>query len=381
MLITNARIITPAGEMRWMSIRNGIISALGMGEPQVTSDTQIIDAQGMTVLPGFIDVHFHGAAGHDVMDATPEALEGMAVFSAQHGVTGFLATTLTNPREALTGALENVRACVKRPVKGARLLGARLEGPYLNVEKCGAQNPEYIRTAAPDEALAFLDLGVLRMVDVAPEIAQNEWLLDECVRRGITVSIAHTSATAADVVRAAARGATQSTHTFNAQTPLHHREPGVVGAVLALPEIRCELIADGVHVHPLAMRIVWMCKKPDRLILISDAVRAAGMPDGEYSFDERKVLLKDGAVRLPDGTLAGSCLTMDRALRMLMGVTGEPIESLWQTASLNPARALGIADRKGSLEVGKDADLTVVTGDLNVHLTMVEGQIVYRIDS
>ncbi|MBK8025702.1 MAG: N-acetylglucosamine-6-phosphate deacetylase [Chloroflexi bacterium] len=378
MLITNARVITPQGEMRWISTRDSIISGMGMGEPQIAPDTEVYDAAGRTVLPGFIDVHFHGAAGHDVMDATPEALEGMAMFSAEHGVTGFLATTLTNPREALIAALENVRSYATQPRKGARLLGARLEGPYLNVEKAGAQNPQYIRTASRDEALAFLDLGVLRIVDVAPEIAENQWLIEACTSRGITVSIAHTSAKAAEVVAAAEMGVTQSTHTFNAQTPLHHREPGVVGAVLALPEIRCELIADGVHVHPLAMRIAWACKKPDGLMLITDAVRAAGMRDGQYSFDERTVMLADGAVRLPDGTLAGSSLTMDRALRTFMAATGESLEAVWQTTSLTPARAIGLADRKGSLEPGKDADLVVLDETLSVQMTMVEGQIVFQ---
>lgn len=378
MLITNARIITPTGIMRWLSYKDGVITGMGMGEPLVTPDTNILDVDDMTILPGFIDLHFHGAAGHDVMDATPEALHGMARFAAVHGVTGFLATTLTNPRDALTAALVNVRDCLDKPVDGAKLLGARLEGPYLNVEKCGAQNPHYIRPPEHNEAIPFLDLNVLRIVDLAPEIEDTEWLLKECVRRGVTVSIAHTSATAAQVVRAVERGATQSTHTFNAQTPLHHREPGVVGAVLALPQVRCELIADNVHVHPMAMKIAWACKKPDGLILVSDAVRAAGMPDGEYSFDERTVVLRDGAVRLPDGTLAGSSLTMERALKNLIAATGETLESVWQCASLTPARAIGIDDRKGSIEVGKSADLVILDEQLDVQLTIVEGHIVYR---
>lgn len=378
MLITNARILTPHGVMRWLSISDGKIVDMGAGDHPAVANSETFDAGGMTVLPGFIDVHFHGAAGHDVMDATPEALYGMAQFSARHGVTGFLATTLTNPRDALTRALENVRDCMGKPTGGAKLLGARLEGPYLNVEKCGAQNPEYIRVPEREEAITFLDLGVLRIVDVAPEIPETAWLIDECVRRGIAVSIAHTSAKADDVVRAVERGVRQSTHTYNAQTPLHHREPGVVGAVLALPDVRCELIADGIHVHPMPMRIAWACKKPDALILITDAVRAAGMPDGMYNFDERSVMLRDGAVRLPDGTLAGSALTMDRAIRTFMAATGEPLDAIWQTASLNPARAIGIDQLKGSIEVGKDADLVMLNESLEVMLTMVEGQVVFH---
>lgn len=380
MLITNARILTPAGPMRWLLIDQGVIAAVGDGPPPASADA--IDAASLTMLPGFIDVHFHGAAGHDVMDATPEALHGMARFAATHGVTGFLATTLTNPRAALAAALENVRATMSQPIPGgAQLLGARLEGPYLNAEKCGAQNPEYIRTADRDEALAFLDLGVLRIVDIAPEIAANTWLIDECVRRGISVSIAHTSATAAQAQAAFARGISQSTHTYNAQTPLHHREPGVVGAALATPGIRCELIADGVHVHPLALRIAWLCKGPDEIMLITDAVRAAGMPDGSYRFDAREVLLKDGAVRLADGTLAGSSLTFDRALRTFMQATGAPLEAAWRCASLTPARALGLADRLGSIEVGKQADLVLLDDALDVAMTFVRGEVVFSRDA
>ncbi|MDZ4769073.1 MAG: N-acetylglucosamine-6-phosphate deacetylase [Chloroflexota bacterium] len=382
MLIIDGRFLTPHGVMRWVSVRDGVIAGMGAGEPLVSADTPILAAGGATIVPGFIDLHIHGAAGHDVMDATPDALHGIARFLAAHGVTSFVATTLTNPRDALQRALDNVRAYRDSPRSGgATLLGARLEGPYLNVEKCGAQNPAFIRTADPDEAIAFLDIGVLRIVDIAPEIAANSWLIDECVRRGITVSMAHTSATADQVMAAIARGASQSTHTYNAQTPLHHREPGVVGAVLATPAVRCELIADGVHVHPLAMRIAWMCKGADGLILISDAVRAAGMPDGEYQFDDRAVVLHDGAVRLTDGTLAGSTLTMDRALRSLIAVTGEPLDALWRTTSLTPARAIGIEARKGSIEVGKDADLVFLDEMHTVALTMIAGEVVYRRDS
>jgi N-acetylglucosamine-6-phosphate deacetylase len=173
-------------------------------------------------------------------------------------------------------------------------------------------------------------------------------------------------------------GLRQTTHTGNAMTGLHHREPGTLGAALTLPEISAELIADNIHIHPAVMQIIYRCKGADGLILISDAIRGAGMPDGEYSIDERTVTIKDGIVKLPDGTLAGSTLTMERALRNLSAATGEPLEHLWKTSSLNAARAIGVSGQKGSLESGKDADLVLVDDAVNVLLTVAEGRVVYR---
>lgn len=198
------------------------------------------------------------------------------------------------------------------------------------------------------------------------------------MRRGVTVSLAHTSATYQQVVEAAALGLSHATHTYNAMTGLNHREPGTLGAVMTLHDIYCELIADNIHVHPAAMRILFAAKGPDRIVLITDSVRSAGMPEGQYQIDERTVMVKDGAVRLPDGTLAGSTLTMDRALRNFMQATGQPLENIWQVSSLNAARSLHMAAQKGSLEVGKDADFILVDQQINVHLTVAEGRVVHR---
>jgi N-acetylglucosamine-6-phosphate deacetylase len=258
------------------------------------------------------------------------------------------------------------------------MLGAHVEGPYLNPAKFGAQNLAEIRRADREEATAWLDLDVVRLISIAPEYAENLWLIEACQQRGVTVSVAHTAATYDDIQRAVDLGLTHSTHTFNAQTPLNHRDPGVVGAVLDNPKIRCELIADNIHVHPAAMRLLWKLKGRDGVILISDAVLPAGMPDGTYQLDAREVMVKEGAVRLPDGTLAGSTLTLDRALANFKAATGESLESLWPCVSLNAARAIGLAHRKGSLELGKDADFVLLDGALNVLLTVAEGRIVYQ---
>jgi N-acetylglucosamine-6-phosphate deacetylase len=379
LLIINANVITPTIILKhgWVFCADGHIAGVGSGLPPRERDLQVVDAGGRTIMPGFIDVHVHGGMGHDTMDASRESLEAMARYYASHGVTGFLATTWTDSHERVTAALHAAREHVGHMPDGAALLGVHLEGPYLNPARCGAQNLDEIRRATQDEALPWLDLGVIRLVSVAPEYPENHWLISECVRRGIAVSVAHTAATYADMQQAIRLGVTHSTHTFNAMTPLSHREPGVVGAVLDAPTVRCEVIADNIHVHPAAMNILWKTKGKHGVILVSDAVVAAGMPDGTYQIDSRDVMVKDGAVRLPDGTLAGSTLTLDRALKHFMAATGEPLTAVWQTVTLNPARAVGLGDRKGTIETGKDADLVLLDDACDVALTVVGGRIVY----
>ncbi len=380
LLLTNAELVIPAARIPrgWLLAREGKIAALGWGDAPENIDAEMHDAGGKTVLPGFIDIHVHGGAGSEAMDATRDALETMAHFYAQHGVTAFLATTWTDARANVQAALECIAAATGRQPDGATMLGAHIEGPYLNPARCGAQSTTYIRRAERDEALAFLDTGCVKLMALAPEYTENHWLIRECVRRGITVSAAHTAATYEQMRAAVEMGLRQTTHTGNAMTGLHHREPGTLGAALTFPEIRAELIADNIHIHPAVMQIIYRCKGADGLILISDAIRGAGMPDGEYSIDERTVTIKDGTVKLPDGTLAGSTLTMERALRNLIAATGETLENLWQTSSLNAARAIGVSAQKGSLEAGKDADFVLVDDSINVLLTVAEGRIVYR---
>lgn len=379
LLIHNARLMTPEGmERGWLLVEGRSIARLGEGGPPDGGPAERIDAGGRILLPGFLDVHVHGAAGYETMDANPEGLRAMARFFARHGVTGFFPTTWTAPRTQIAAALQAVHGMAGAPPDGAVILGVHLEGPYLNAEKCGAQTPQEIRRADREEALSFLDSGVIRLLSLAPEFSENRWLIAECVRRGITVSAAHTAATYRQVADAVALGLSHATHTYNAMTGFSHQEPGALGAVLLLPEIFCELIADNVHVHPAAMDLLYRVKGPDRVILVTDSVRCTGLPEGEYSLGGHSVSLKEGAVRLPDGALAGSVLTMDRALRNFLAATGQPLEKVWPASSLNAARSLRLSDRKGSLEAGKDADLVLVDEEITVHLTVVEGQVVYR---
>jgi N-acetylglucosamine-6-phosphate deacetylase len=382
LLIHNARLFTPppTGLPGWLLAENGLIRAIGFGKtPDFSSDDslQSLNAQGQMLLPGFIDLHVHGAMGHEIMDASATGLEEMARFYAAHGVTSFLATTWTAGREALVKALDLAEEMHGRIQGGATLLGVHLEGPYLNPARCGAQDINHIRRAEKEEAMQFLDSGVIRLLALAPEFDENLWLIDECVRRGITVSAAHTAANYEQMQRAVEHGVTQLTHSYNAMQGLGHRELGTIGAAMALPQVQCELIADNIHVHPAAQKILVDVKTPTGVILVTDAVRAAGLPEGEYMLDERSIHIRDGAVRLPDGTLAGSVLTMERALQNICATTGHPVAEMWVTSSLNAARAIGASAQKGSLEVGKHADLVVLDESFHVNLTVIEGEVVF----
>ena len=325
LLIANVEIITSTAHWRrgWLLCHDGRIDRMNDGDMPSFDGVETIDADGLILLPGFIDVHVHGGMGHEVMDAQPETLSHLAKFYAEHGCTSFLATTWTDTRERISVALQNIATHNGAQSSGATILGAHIEGPYLNPDKCGAQNTEYIRRAQPDEALEFLDTGVIRLLALAPEYDENHWLIHECVRRGITVSAAHTAATYDQIRAAVAMGMKQTTHTFNAMTGLHHREPGTLGAALTMPEIRCELIADNIHVHPGAMNLLYHAKGAEGVILITDAVRGAGMPNGEYPIDDRVTIVRDGAVCLPDERLRVArsrwrrhCLTLYRQQRV-----------------------------------------------------------------
>jgi len=382
-IIKSARIVAEADccDRAWLRVENGKIAAIAPGDAPELPEANIIDANGATLLPGFIDIHAHGGGGFDVMDGEADSLAGMARFFARGGVTSFLATTWTDSSERIQRALQAVATAREMRGAGARLLGAHLEGPYLNAEKCGAQHSAYIRRADPAEALPWLDLNVIRLLSLAPEFSQNHWLITEAVSRGLKVSVAHSNASFGQILSARDLGLSHATHAFNAMSPLHHREPGVVGAVLGLDDINCELICDLEHVHPAAIEILWRCKGFDRLFLITASAKLAGLPAGIFQFSHQEVEKKGGSVRIcADGTLAGTTLTMNAALRNLMSVTKLPVEALWRTASLNAARAIGVADRKGSIALGKDADLVLVDDKLNVRMTIVEGKIEYARD-
>jgi N-acetylglucosamine-6-phosphate deacetylase len=384
LLITGARVLTPNGEWPrgWILAEGRRIAAMGQGEPPPGTDAgaDVLAADGLVAMPGFIDLHVHGAVGVDVMDADRDGLARMARFLAGHGVTAWLPATMTATGPDTERALAAARAVAGPVDGGATILGAYLEGPYLNRARAGAQDPDLIRPAGRAEATRLLDLGIIRVLVIAPEVEENRWLVTEAVARGLTVSAGHTDATYEQALQAVKDGVRHVTHAFNAMRPLGHREPGMLGAALVLPELHCELIADNVHVHPAAMRLLVQAKGPGGVVLVSDAMPATGLPEGAYTIGNRPAFSVNGAVRLADGTLAGSVLTLDRALHNLQAATGRPLAELWPAASRNAARAVGLDDRKGTLEPGKDADLVLLDPSLQVVVTVVEGALVYAGD-
>jgi N-acetylglucosamine-6-phosphate deacetylase len=383
LLLRNGRLAGPDGvvERGWLAVADGRIEALGSGEPEpaLFDHREVLDAGGGPVLPGFIDVHVHGAVGHEVMDATPAGLADMSAFFARHGVTSFLATTWTAGRSETLAALASVAEASAAPLPGAQLLGAHMEGPYLSRARCGAQDPRFVRPPDLDEARRFFDAGPVRLMTLAPELARAHELVDLCLESGVRASVGHTEASYEQVLEAAGWGVRHLTHTFNAMPPLHHRAPGPAGAAIMLPELLAEIIADNAHVHPALLRTFLRAKGTEGLVLITDALRPTGLGDDvEVMIGGRPARVEDGLVRLADGTAAGSVLTMDRALRNLAAADGRPVEALWRTASRNAAIAAGVEDRKGLLAPGFDADLVVLDGSGEVRLTIVAGRTVHR---
>ena len=378
-VLHNAAVYSGAGLLRgWLLVRGQEIAEVGQGEPPHLPQAQSIDLEGCVLAPGLIDLHAHGALGYDVMDATPEALRAVARFYARHGVTSFLATTVTASLDDILAALRNVARVMQEGTGGAALLGAHVEGPFLDVERRGAQDAEHIQPATPAACQALFETGVVRLLALAPEYPSNRDTIHWAVTHDATVAIGHTRASYEDVCRAVELGATQVTHLFNGMEPLHHRRPGAVGAALSLDRLRCELIADGVHVHPAVLKLAVRAKGAAGILLITDSMRGTGMADGQYSLGNKVVEVREGIARNSAGALAGSTLTLERAVANMMAVAEMPLAQVLPMATLNPAQALGLEERKGSIAVGKDADLVAFDDRLNVRLTMVQGQIVHR---
>lgn len=334
--------------------------------------------EGAVVLPGFIDPHIHGAGGADAMDGTAAALATISETVAREGTTSFLATTMTESGEAILRALTAVRDCRETP--GARLLGVHLEGPFISETYAGAQPREYI--AAPDidvfDRYQAASGGRIRIVTVAPEVPGADALIRHLAETGVVPSVGHSAAGVADVRRAIACGARSVTHTYNAQSPFRHREIGVAGSALLYDELNCELIGDGIHVSPEAIRLLVKNKPRGKMTLITDAMRAKGCPDGVSELGGQTVYVKNGEARLADGTLAGSVLRMNDAVRRMVQVIGLPLTDAVDMATKNTAALLGISDSCGEIACGKRADFTVLDPDFGVLLTVVGGREVYR---
>lgn len=334
-----------------------------------------LDMPRALIAPGFVDVHIHGIAGSDTMNGEAH-VRRMAKSVAKHGVTAFLPTTMAASMEDTRAALEGVAGAMKSE-EGARVLGCHMEGPFLNAKRCGAQPPQFI----VDPSLGLYQkitsgLGdVVKLITLAPEQEGALSLIDS-LRGKVALSAGHTDAACELMHDAAARGLSQITHMFNGMNALSHRAPGVPGAALSDERLSLQLIADLLHLHPDALALCHKAKGAAGCILITDAMEATDMPDGEYALGANRVFVKDGAARLAEGNLAGSTLTMERAVRNMVERVGVPLEAALQMASLNPARSIGCEG--GLIRPGARADLVLMNGGFDVLLTLVAGKTQYR---
>lgn len=333
------------------------------------------------VVPGFIDQHIHGAAGSDAMDGTVEDLSKIACALAKEGTTAFLATTMTQSVENIDKALGSVKEYIESdPSEGALVLGVHLEGPFISKDFIGAQPLEYVAEPSVDVFKHYESVSGnhIKLVSMAVEVEGADKLINYLASRGIVASIGHSNAKYADVDAAIKAGASNVTHTYNAQKPIHHREVGTVGSAMLFDELNCEAICDGIHLSAPAVRLLWKNKPADKFTLITDAMRAKHMPDGVSELGGQVVIVKNGEARLENGTLAGSVLTMNKAVSNTMKFLGTDLATTIKYATINPAKNLGVADQMGSIAVGKLANLVVVDKDINVYQTIRNGLVIYN---
>jgi N-acetylglucosamine-6-phosphate deacetylase len=364
-----------------LTIESGRIAAItprAAGQPQGTHHFP-----AATLAPAFFDVHIHGAAGHDVMEATPEALGTIGRFLASRGTGSFLATTVTAPLDMTLKALDGLAKLIDHPEsidagnRAAQPIGIHLEGPFLSHAKCGVQPKEYL--LEPD--IATFDRlfeaagGHARLMTLAPELPGAAELAAHATKRGVRISVGHSNATAQETRAAIAAGAVSATHTFNAMRALDHREPGILGTVLTTDSLFAELICDGIHTSAEIVNLWWRAKSPKRGILITDAMSAAGMPDGEYHLGGFAVQVANGRA-MARGVLAGSVLTLDRALENFEQFTAAPLEDALQLLTVNPAAMTGFSDRAGKLEVGSEANLVAVDAQGKLVASIRHGELV-----
>ena len=334
---------------------------------------EVIDAKGHYVSAGFIDLHIHGSGGVDVMDATPQALETLSSTLLQTGTTSFLATTMTMSPQDIDNALKNIQEH-KSTVSGATILGIHLEGPFINTEKHGAQDREYVQS--PHMALIKKYMQEVKMITLAPEVEGAEGFIKHLAKEypHIILSIGHSNASFEECKESFSWGISHATHLFNAMNPYHHRKPGIVGAVFD-SEVSCDIIADLVHTHPSVLELVQQVKK-EKLILITDAMRAGCMKCGTYDLGGRRVEVADGKAELEDGTLAGSVLKMNEALLNMRRHTSMTNVELVNSVTKIPAQKLGV--RKGELREGYDADIVIFDENFSIISTIIAGEVKYK---
>jgi len=383
---TAGRLLTPTEvvEHPLVLVEQGRVLELSARDSrQVPAGVSVSDFGDGVMAPGYVDLHIHGSGGYDVMDDTPEALPAIEQLLARHGVTSYFPTTVTAPLEATLRALERLADAIEKRERDsnnnddgkirARPLGIHLEGPFISHARRGVHPPEHLLGPSMASFDRFWQAarGRIRMMTIAPELEGAPEVIAEAARRGVCVSLGHSDADFAAAERGIAAGARHATHTFNAMRPLDHRSPGILGAVLTNRRISADIIADGVHLDPAIVKLFARAKGPEQAVLITDAISATGMPDGRYHLGSFEVVVRDGKC-LADGKLAGSVLTMDRAVRNLARFAEWDLSAAVTAASQNPARVARIAN-KGVLAVGADADFVVLSREGEVLRTFVGG--------
>lgn len=387
-ILTAAKLLTPLTEIDAPQVTiedGGITSIESRGALALPEGASHLDFADAILVPGYFDVHTHGAVGHNAMEGTEEAFDAMGRFLASHGVAAYLPTTVTAPVDMTLRALEGMAQQIERASEragvggmgGARPVGIHLEGPFLSHSKRGVQPAEYLQKPSTELLRRFWEAarGHVVLLTVAPELGGAEELIREAVGMGIRVSLGHSNATTQEAEAGIAAGATSATHTFNAMRPLDHREPGLLGVVLDEHELYAELICDGIHVDPLLVRLFHRVKAPDRGMLVTDSIAATGMPDGVYKLGTMDVTVANGKCTF-EGKLAGSVLTMDRAVRNFVEFTKAPYNTAVRYASANPAQMAGMSETYGELTPGRPANITVLTPGGEVRCILLNGEMI-----
>jgi len=365
-----------------VSISNGkIVDVSSSTNSNYKNDHEVLDFSDNIIAPGYIDIHTHGGSGHDVIDGSTSDIIEIAKMYLKHGVTSFLPTTVSSSQDMIIKSLRSIKSARNKKV-GSNILGVHLEGPFINKDMKGAQNPIHIGSQDIDFFNNIIEEanGLIKIITLAPEIKGIENIIKILKEKNIIISIGHSDATYYELMDAISLGASQVTHLFNAMNKLHHREPGIPGGALISKRLKVQIIGDGNHINPVIVKLILNTKGCDNVILISDSMRATDIDDGVYSSGGLKVIVKEGIAKLEDGTLAGSTLTLDQAVKNLVNWGLTSISDAVKMASYNPAKEIGFGNSKGLIENGRDADIIVLDKQLNVIMTMIAGEIVFNLN-
>lgn len=381
-LFRNVKIITPFDVLygHVLTLEDGRINHIvEEGKVDVNDFENVVDGEGLFLAPGFIDIHNHGNCGYDVMDATEEALDSMGSYHISNGVTSYLGTALTSSYENMTAAIKNI-VNYKNKKDKAQLCGIHLEGPYFNSLKKGAQPEKYIDLPNIEKAEKLLDAsqGKLKMVSLAPELIGSMDLIRFFKDKDVVVSMAHSNAEYKDAKLGIENGISIATHLYNGMRNFNHREPGIVGVSLTDERVYCEVIYDRFHLHDAAVEIALKMKGYGKIVLVSDAMMAAGLEDGEYDLGGQKVFVKDKLPRLESGSIAGSTLDLQRAVYNMVTYLQVPLNQAVKMASLNPAKAINMDKDLGSIEIGKDANLILFDRDIEIQKVFIKGETAWK---